>query len=68
MKIGDRVHFTGSHPNQVNWGSCDDPTGLLFTNHIYAVSDVEVHSWHTKLSFKGIEGKFNSVCFEKIEN
>ena len=31
----------------------------------YKVVDIKVHSQHTKIKLKGIEGWFNSVCFQK---
>ena len=38
----------------------------LKTGKIYEIESVEVHNWHTKIKLKVIEGKFNSVCFEKV--
>ena len=31
----------------------------------YKVVNIKVHSQHTKLRLEGIEGWFNSVCFQK---
>jgi primase-polymerase (primpol)-like protein len=49
----------------VNWGSNDDPKGLLVEKREYEVLREEVHSWHTKLILKDFPNKkFNSVSFE----
>jgi hypothetical protein len=66
FKVGDEVKYLGSIEEQVRWGSNDNPKGLLFEGDIYYVERVEIHSWHTKLYLRGIRGKFNSVCFEKV--
>jgi hypothetical protein len=63
---GDQVIFVSSNIDQVKWGSNTDPQGILTEGNVYVVEDVEVHSWHTKLTFSGIRGKFNSVSFEKL--
>lgn len=50
---------------QVNWGSCQDPRGLLVLGQVYE-GETEVHSWHTKLLLKGFSGRgFNSISFEE---
>ena len=60
------VKYNGeASDEQVNWGSNTDPRGLLNTENVYKVINVEVHSWHTKYYLEGIEGKFNSVHFIK---
>jgi hypothetical protein len=66
FKAGDQVKYLGSIEEQVRWGSNDNPKGLLFEGDVYYVERVEIHSWHTKLYLRGIRGKFNSVCFEKV--
>jgi len=66
MKTGDRVKFIGCTENQYKWGSCTNPNGILKIGHYYQVEDIEVHSWHTKITLVGIEGKFNSVSFEDL--
>ncbi len=66
FKVGDYVKFIGCSKEQVNWGSNDDPNGLLFVGDTFYVEKVEVHSQHTKLTLRGVYGKFNSVCFSKI--
>jgi hypothetical protein len=66
FRSGDNVRYTGSIEEQVRWGSNDNPTGILIEGDVYYVERVEMHSWHTKLYLRGIRGKFNSVCFEKV--
>jgi hypothetical protein len=66
FKSGDEVRYLGSVEEQVRWGSNDNPKGVLFEGDIYYVEKVEIHSWHTKLHLRGVRGKFNSVCFEKV--
>lgn len=66
MEIGNKVRFLGCSVPQTNWGGNDSPTDKLMYGHEYIISDIEVHSWHTKISLMGIEGKFNSVCFDVI--
>ena len=66
MEIGDKVKFTGCSTAQQNWGRNDNTTDKLVFGNEYIISDIEVHSWHTKISLVGIEGKFNSVCFDAV--
>lgn len=66
IRSGNTVIFTGSTKEQVNWGSNDDPTGLLIVGDKYYVERVHVHSQHTKVELRGIKGKFNSVHFEVV--
>jgi len=64
MNPGDRVQFIGCTKEQQLWGNNDWPPCIL--NEVYILTDVEVHRQHTKVSLKGITGKFNSVCFTVI--
>lgn len=49
---------------QVNWGSNDDPRGILIEGETYEVLRSEMHTWHTKMILKAFpEKKFNSVHF-----
>jgi hypothetical protein len=66
FKVRDKVKYIGCIQEQVNWGSCDDPRGVLIENDVYCVEKVEVHSYHTKIKLLGVWGRFNSVCFEKV--
>lgn len=64
FKKGDEVKFIGCTKEQINFGRCDDPRDILMINGKYIVDDVDVHSWHTLIKLNGINGQFNSVCFE----
>ena len=66
FKIGEKVKFISSSKDQINWGSNTNPQNLLSTETIYEVSNVEVHSWHTKIELVGIKGQFNSVPFDYV--
>jgi len=66
LRKGDKVKFLGCSPEHINWGSNDDPNKLLFVGDKYIIEKVEIHSQHTKLTFRGVSGRFNSVCFEKV--
>ena len=66
IKVGDKVKFTGCTKEQIQWGNNDDPNPSLRLNDLYYVDGVEIRSQHTKLELKGINGRFNSVCFEKV--
>lgn len=61
----DKVTYTGATDEQVNWGSCTDPRGILTVGAQYEVERYDVHGWHTKVQLAGVPGWFNSVCFEK---
>lgn len=67
FKAGDRAIFIGCIDEQVSWGSNDDPRKVMIEGDIYTIKKVEPHSYHTKLYFRGIKGKFNSVCFKKYD-
>lgn len=62
-----KVKYIGASDAQVQWGNCDDPRDVLIEGAVYEVEKEDVHTWHTKLHLVGIEGRFNSVCFEKLE-
>jgi len=65
-----KYRFVSSSKDQVNWGNNDDPyeAGMV-EGDILTLEKREVHTWHTKLYFKGYPGKkFNSASFEHIEN
>lgn len=67
MEVGDKVKYTGCSDMQRQWGGCDDPRGILTIGSEYIISAVKVHSWHTKVSLKGIDGRFQSTCFDVVE-
>jgi len=66
LKEGIKVKYIGASDDQVRWGNCDDPRGILQQGYEYIIEDMIIGSWHTKLILRGIEGKFNSVCFEEL--
>jgi hypothetical protein len=66
FRAGEYVRFIGCDRDQIAWGNNDDPNPLLFVGDKYYVEKVEVHSQHTKLTLRGVSGRFNSVCFEKL--
>lgn len=66
IREGDYVKFTGCTREQVNWGNNTDPEPLLVYGGVYYVQELIVKSSHSKLVLRGVEGKFNSVCFERL--
>lgn len=59
--------YIGCCDAQVNYGSNDDPRGILVEGELYEVWDEDVRSSHTKIELKDFRGlKFNSVCFEEV--
>lgn len=66
FRAGNYVKYIGCSKEQIAWGNNDDPNIVLFLGDTYYVETVEVHSQHTKLTLRGIYGKFNSVCFKKV--
>ena len=66
FRSGTNVRFIGCSKEQIAWGNNTDPTGILIVGDKYYVEKVEVHSYHTKIHLRGVTGRFNSVCFEKI--
>jgi hypothetical protein len=66
-KEGTKVKYIEDYvgDDSVNWGSHEDPRGVLKDGKIYTIDRTEVHSWHTKVFLKGYEDKsYNSVWFE----
>ena len=66
FRAGNLAKYIGCSQNQINWGSNDDPRGILIEGDLYYVEKVEIHSQHTKLTLRGVSGRFNSVCFERV--
>jgi hypothetical protein len=66
FRAGETVKFIGCSKEQIAWGNNDDPNPLLFVGDKYYVEKVEVRSQHTKLTLRGVSGRFISVCFEKL--
>ena len=67
FKHGDKAIYIGCTQEQINWGNNDDPNKILIEGAVYYIEKVEVHSQHTKLTLRGVYGKFNSVCFSKVK-
>jgi hypothetical protein len=64
---GDKVIYTGASDEQVRWGGCDDPRGILEEGKEYVINHTEIHSWHTKVYLEGMEDKrFPSSAFENV--
>lgn len=63
--IGENVKFIGCSKEQISWGNNDTPH-MLIIGKVYKIEKVEVHSQHTKVSLEGVEGRFNSVCFDSL--
>jgi len=68
IREGDYVKFVGCTREQVNWGNNTDPEDILVYGGVYYVQELIIKSSHTKLILRGVEGKFNSVCFERLGN
>lgn len=66
IEVGDFVKYTGCSKEQIRWGNNDDPNDQLMINGIYYVTKVDVRSSHTKITLRNIQGRFNSVCFVKM--
>ena len=49
---------------QATWADCTDPRPILEEGKEYEVEYVDMHSWHTRIKLVGIEGEFNSTCFD----
>ena len=66
FRAGNDVKFIGCSKEQILWGNNTDPNDLLVPGGICYVQQLIVKSSHTKLILRGVEGKFNSVCFERM--
>jgi hypothetical protein len=66
FRAGETIRFIGCSQDEIAWGNNTDPTGILIVGDKYYVEKVKVHSYHTKIHLRGVTGRFNSVCFEKI--
>jgi hypothetical protein len=61
------VVYVGSSDEQVQWGSNDDPNGILVKGKKYELLREEVHTWHTKYILKDFpDKKFNSSSFKPV--
>lgn len=60
------VMYIGCSDEQIAFGSCDNPRNILKIGQIYEVKSLIIHSQHTKIELVGINGYFNSVCFQEM--
>lgn len=58
--------FKGCSPSQRNYGGYTGDPSQLKVGATYTIIREEVHSFHTKVFLKEIDGSFNSVCFDEI--
>jgi len=58
-----KVIYDGASQEQINWGGNNDPRGLLVVGNAYEIEDIDIHSYHTKIKLKGINGWFNDASF-----
>ena len=52
---------------QIHWRGDDDPNSVLKIGETYEVSVWDESAWHTHVQLKGIDGRFNYVSFEVVE-
>ena len=62
-----KIRYTGSTQEQRRWGSYTGNYAALVIGKEYELDHQEVHAWHTKYFLKGVEGSFNSACFEAVD-
>ena len=66
---GDIVFYRGDAiQEQIDWGNNSDPRTVLVSGQPYKVRSVDVKSWHTKFTLHQIDGRFNSVHFDKDDS
>ena len=58
------ITYLGCTEGQIRYGGHNDPRPLLRVGEEYEIVSCEVHSWHTKIELDGIDGRFNSTCFD----
>lgn len=63
---GTKVRFAGATDAQVRFGGHDDPRASLKTGAVYTVREVRVRDWSSSVALAGIDGWFNTVCFEEV--
>lgn len=61
-----KVKYLGCTDDQAKWGSGQDPRKSLVEGQVYELEFEDEHSWHTLYYLEGIDGGFNSVCFEEV--
>ena len=70
MKIGDQVRYIGNTMDYLRSGIGDDPVAKLIKGNTYLVESVDPQFVEIKSNFYiikliGVDGEFNSLCFEK---
>jgi hypothetical protein len=61
-----RAKYIGATNEQVAWGNCADPRGVLMQGCWYDVSRIEIRNQHTKLYLAEFpDTPFNSACFSE---
>ena len=65
MKIGDQVRYIGNTPEYLRSGIGDDPIAKLIKGNTYLVEGVETSSQYDIIKLIGVDGEFNSHCFQK---
>lgn len=60
-----KVKYLGATDFQVR--DTDDPRDVLIEGQVYEVRRKMVFAWSTDIYLKGVEGRFNSVCFEEAQ-
>jgi len=64
-----KVKFIGCSQDQVNYGSHDDPNGILEIGKVYSLLKVKKFALHVRYILEEFPDLgFNSACFEDIEN
>ena len=65
MKIGDQVRYIGNTSEFLRSGIGDDPIAKLIKGNTYLVESVETSSQYDIIKLIGVDGEFNSLCFQK---
>ena len=60
--------FTGCTEDQKQFGNHDGDISKLEVGKQYNIVNEEIHSWHTKVFIENMNGSFNSVCFEILDD
>lgn len=68
FKVGDVVKCVDVAEFTQRYGGSSGKLSDIAVGSSYTVTDVEVHSWHTKLTLDGVPGQFNSCLFEEPES
>ena len=67
MSFIKKVKFTGQKLEQMLWGNHDNANEVLEVGKVYEEGGRCIHNSYTSIYLKGIEGAFNSVCFEEVK-